>query len=182
MSRLPNDLYAVKDAPGTKGAGGKLRAGFTRNKTLLGVLGAVAVVGLALVARRKNAAGTDGASTSTPGTSTITAGSAYQPYDSSSADLYNAIQPQLEQLQQLARQMPAAATSGAGGQPWYASMTDSRRLGIVDLYAQIFQRDPTLAEVNREDATGRSLTQIRGDLLTWAKNNPTLLNNAYNPR
>jgi len=164
VSRLPNDLYAVKDAPGGgRGAGGKLRAGFTRNKTLLGVLGAVAVVGLALVARRKNAAGsTDGASTSTAGWATTpTAAGSYAPYDSSSADLYNAIQPQLEQLQQLARQLPPVDSSNVDSSKWYASESDARRLAIIDDYLTALGRDPSRSEVNFWDAQKFDLAGIR---------------------
>ena len=125
MSRLPQDLYGVREAPA--GTSSKLRGAFTRNKTLLGVIGAVAVVGLALVTRKKTAAASGAASPagSAAGTSTITAGSAYQPYDSSSADLYNAIQPQIEALQRLAQTTPTPTAPPSVPDGYYQAAGDA---------------------------------------------------------
>ena len=86
-----------------------LKAGLTRNKVALGVLGAAAVAALAWRARSESGTstssttGSTSATTGTAGVSTTpsyyTAGSSS--YDSTASDVYNAIQPQLEELSNL---------------------------------------------------------------------------------
>jgi hypothetical protein len=90
-----------------------LRATFTRNKMPLAAAGALLVVALAWRARTSakiNAAGTTptAAAAGTSATGTTAAGGTS--YDSTASDVYNAIQPQLEQLQQMASQIPVPGT------------------------------------------------------------------------
>jgi len=143
------------------------RALFERNKRTAAILGAVAVGGFALVARRRAAMGST--STSSTGTSsgpaatTSTYSASGQPavYDSTGTDVYNALQPQIEQLQQLARQIPVAgSTTPATPTSWTASETDPRRTEIITDYQSMLGRDPSRSEVNFWDTGGRNLSDI----------------------
>lgn len=78
----------------------QLKTTIARNKVPLGAAGAGVVVLLALRARNKGAGpsqGVDVAGTR-PGSTGYSAGYQAGPYDSSAADLYNAIQPEIEAL------------------------------------------------------------------------------------
>jgi hypothetical protein len=146
-----------------------VRAGFEKNKKPLAILGAVAVAGLAVVARRKSAMGsaTSTGSTSTSSTTPAAAtryGASTQQgaYDSTGSDVYNALQPQIEQLQQLARQIPVAGATPATATPTApAAPADPRRAQIISDYQMILNRTPGTYEVNAWDATGSTLDQIR---------------------
>lgn len=97
-----------------------LQATLTRNKGPLAAAGALVVVVLALRARTNGkiaAAGTTTPTATAAGVSATpyaySAGgqtSGASGYDSSASDVYNAIQPQLEQLQQLYSQIPVPGT------------------------------------------------------------------------
>ena len=141
-----------------------MRAGFNKNKKPLAVLGAVAVAGLAVVARRRSAMGTASSTTSTSSTTagaTTGYGATTQQaaYDSTGSDVYNALQPQIEQLQQLARQIPVAGVTPTATAP--ADPGDPRRAQIVADYQTFLHRTPGTYEVNAWDATGSTLDQIR---------------------
>lgn len=80
-----------------------LQALFAQHKTaVLGAAG-VGVVGLALYQRKKTGAGASTAAAAVPA-ATVTAnpqpGLSSAPYDSSAQDVYNALEPQLEQIAQ----------------------------------------------------------------------------------
>lgn len=87
---------------------GQLSAWFEQNKTVALGVAAAGVAGLALLQRRKSSGGAATGATagaSVPGTSPAagvvpTGGSLGGTYDSSTSDLYNALQPQLEQILQ----------------------------------------------------------------------------------
>lgn len=142
-----------------------LRAGFNKNKKPLAILGAVGVAGLAVVARRRSAMGSTGSTVPTSTSSTTPAATArygastQQAYDSTGSDVYNALQPQIEQLQQLARQIPVPGTTPATAAP--ADPGDPRRAQIVADYQTFLHRTPGTYEVNGWDATGQNLDQIR---------------------
>ena len=85
---------------------GKVKTALTRNKTGLMVLGAGAVAGLALVARNRAAGEPDTEERAGAG-SAVQAG-ALAPYDSTASDVYNAIQPQIEELRDLFLGVPVA--------------------------------------------------------------------------
>ena len=144
-----------------------MRAGFNKNKKPLAVLGAVAVAGLAVVARRRSAMGTASSTTSTSSTTagaTTGYGATTQQaaYDSTGSDVYNALQPQIEQLQQLARQIPVAGVTPTPATPAAAADPgDPRRAQIVADYQTFLHRTPGTYEVNAWDATGSTLDQIR---------------------
>jgi hypothetical protein len=114
-----------------------LRAGFEKNKKPLAIFGAVSVAGLAVVARRRSAMGTATSTASTSTSSTTPAAAAkygattQQAYDSTGSDVYNALQPQIEQLQQLARQIPVA---GATGTPAATPTSFARKPGTQAVY------------------------------------------------
>jgi hypothetical protein len=110
-----------------------VRAGFEKNKKPLAILGALVVAGLAVIARRKSAMGSttsSGSSSATPATSSGYTAATIQPaaYDSTGTDVYNALQPQIEQLQQLARQIPVAGagTASSGVQEYVRKTGDTR--------------------------------------------------------
>lgn len=143
----------------------QLRATLTKNKTALGALGVVAVGALAW--RARSSSSTDGAGASSSSGSSSVTPSSYSTggqgtYDSSSSDVYNAIQPQLEHLQELwdknqSTPIPVPVTADAP--------TDSRRDAITTDYKSILGRDPKLHEVNYWDATGADLSWIRSAIL-----------------
>ena len=175
MSRIPNDMYGVREAPAS--SGGTLRGAFTRNKTLFGVLGAVAVVGLALLTRKRStsASGTATTSGTTPATSTITAGTAYQPYDSSSADLYNAIQPQIEALQRLAQTTPAPTSTPSVPDGYYQAAGDAAiwkvANGKLDFLTQpeaVALGYPTPTIVSKDDPMWTMPVADPGKTVPWA--------------
>ncbi len=165
-----------------------LRGAFARNKTALAVLGAVAVAGLALVARKRGgAAGTGADVAATTGSSGSRLPSspygassqsyALAPYDSSASDVYNVLQPQIEALQNripingsLTEPSPAptpAETSPWAG-TWLASETDPRRLQIAEYYRDFLGRAPgeiSRKEINFQDASGLSLDQLRQNIV-----------------
>lgn len=80
----------------------RLRGGLTKNKAGLAVLGAAAVAALAWQARSSKAS----EPADSAGDSTLSSGGQLgtAPYDSTSSDVYNAIQPELEQIGQLLRE------------------------------------------------------------------------------
>ncbi len=98
---------------------GQLRAVFARNKKTLAVLGAVAVAGIAFIARSRGkvtspAAGTATASTTYSngsGSSSPTPYATTSTYDSTASDVYNSLQPQIEQLGQMLASTPVPDTS-----------------------------------------------------------------------
>ncbi|MBN9375100.1 MAG: hypothetical protein J0I40_06865, partial [Cellulomonas sp.] len=101
-----------------------LRAGFARNKKTLAILGAVAVAGFALLMRNRakttaaaaapatSYSNGAGATSSTPYATTSTS-----TYDSTASDVYNSLQPQIEQLQQMLSSTPVPNTSASPSVP-----------------------------------------------------------------
>ena len=154
----------------------RVRETLTKNKVALGVLGAAAVAALAWRARSSTSSGS--ATTTTPaGVSPTPAyystgaqtGSATG-YDSTASDVYNAIQPQLEDLRDLIGKaqspIPVPIVDDEPAPPPEPTaqptpVADQRRSGIVGFYRTILGRDAGNLEVNYWDATGQSLDQIR---------------------
>lgn len=112
----------------------KLRAAFTRNKVTLGVLGAAAVAGLALVARQRKAGdvAADPAASDAGGAGSAAQVAGYAAYDSTDSDVYNLIQPQLEELRRIATSIPVPTDpiDTAGTRSW-----------IRDLYRTTLRRE-----------------------------------------
>lgn len=164
----------------------QVKAALTKNKAVLGVLGAAAVAALAWRARSdKPATATPRAATTTPSPAPLPGyfSSGYQTagatgYDSSASDVYNAIQPQLEdvgarvdQLNDLfsrvstpipvPEQAPAGPSSlgyvayvpdsGSGG-AWFELFNDSSRRWVSAAEAKLTGIQPTVtlgdAEIN----------------------------------
>lgn len=102
----------------------KLRAAFTKNRVTLGALGVVAVAALAWRARTTQGAAdaTDSDVSQPAGTSTSPSYYTAGAYDSTATDIYNAIQPQLEELRQIASQIPVPGTETTpAASPSYAT-------------------------------------------------------------
>ncbi|MBN9327809.1 MAG: hypothetical protein BGO38_07900 [Cellulomonas sp. 73-145] len=146
-----------------------LRAGLTKNKTPLMALGAVAVAGLAWRARSQaKTPGSSGTTYSTGAGSTSPTPYSYAPtsggtsYDSTASDVYNAIQPELEQLQRLYSSVPVPGTptTPAPSPSWTASETDPRRQQIITDYQSQLGREPTRSDVNWWDNSGKNLADI----------------------
>lgn len=95
----------------------KITGPLSRNKVALGAVGVLAVLGLAWQARSKPGAGADAAQPAQPATSYSAGGqtAGIGGYDSTSSDVYNAIQPQLEALQRLYDQIPVPSPSSTAG-------------------------------------------------------------------
>lgn len=95
----------------------KLRGVFARNRVALGALGVLAVGALAWRARNDGATASSSAAgdvAQPAGTSTAPSyytGAGGTAYDSTSSDVYNAIQPQLEALQALYDRLPIPGTA-----------------------------------------------------------------------
>ncbi len=92
----------------------RLRAAFTKNRVAIGALGAAAVGALAWRARSEKSTAT---AQTTSDAQAAPAGSSALPsyytggaYDSTASDIYNAIQPQLEELRDLWGQIPVPGT------------------------------------------------------------------------
>lgn len=129
----------------------RLRELFTRNKVALAVMGVAAVVGLALVARKRAGSG-DVAEGGYGGTAQA---GALAPYDSTASDVYNAIQPQIEYLQNLARGIPVASdTPAPASLGVWAHYRDD---GTGGAYYELFD-DFTSRIVGSGEATVKNIT------------------------
>lgn len=144
-----------------------LRAALMKNKTALGVAGAVLVGALALRARSKT-----GTSSAVAAPATTTAGVSATPsyytagngaatgYDSTASDVYSAIQPQIEQLNtvvgSLAKTVPVPSTSpqgfyrAAGSQAVYQANADGTRTWL-DRGQYDALGDPQVQDIARND-------------------------------
>lgn len=158
---------------------GGLRNTIGRNKGLLGVAGAAIVAALAWRSRSAKAS-----TSAAPGASTGLAsyGAGYQTsaatgYDSTASDVYNAIQPQVEQTQEMLRGLrelwenptpptPVPAAPAAPAEPAF-KWGDERRDTIAGYYDAFLHRGGNvgLAEINAWDATGASLETIRAGIV-----------------
>lgn len=151
-----------------------LRAAITKNKVPLGVVGAGAVAALAWRSRSTSTSTSERSTSSTTGVTTSPAyysagGQMGGAYDSTSSDVYNAIQPQLEQLADLQRRLLDRTETAApspvpvpGPAPEY---TDPRREAIANMYRTILRREPDAAGLNAWDATGVDLDAIRSGIV-----------------
>jgi len=150
---------------------GQLRGTIGRNKAVLGVAGAAIVAALAWRSRSAKA------SAAAPGASTGLAsyGAGYQTsaatgYDSTASDVYNAIQPQVENMQRAFEEWQAATPPTpvpADPIPDVPAFKwgDSRRDTIAGYYDAFLRRAPGLGEINFWDATGKSLEGIRSRIV-----------------
>lgn len=150
-----------------------LKASLLRNKTGLAVAGAAIVAALALRARAKSSTSASSSSTGTianpsgasPTPSYYTAGNAGATgFDSSASDVYNALQPQIEQVNasiaDLKNTIPVPSTvTTTPAAP--APATDARQAAIAQDYQTFLGRTPAPFEVNYWDANGGTLDQIR---------------------
>jgi len=131
----------------------KLRAAVVKNKAAFGVLGAVAVAGLAWRARTTSGGGSDTSAPAAAGrTSTLpgyysTGGQsgAATGYDSTASDVYNAIQPQLEELTRLWESAKTPTPVPAAPEV----QTYVRKTGTERVYAAM--SDGTLKTIDRAD-------------------------------
>lgn len=150
---------------------GGLGATIGRNKGLLGVAGAAVVAALAWRSRSAKA------SPSAASTGLASYGAGYQTsaatgYDSTASDVYNAIQPQVEQTQEMLRGLrelwenpkPPTPVPAAPKTPAF-KFGDSRRDTIAGYYDAFLRRTPGLGEINFWDATGKSLETIRAGIV-----------------
>lgn len=153
---------------------GGLGATIGRNKAVLGVAGAAVVAALAWRSRSAKAS-----TSAAPGASTGMAsyGAGYQTsaatgYDSTASDVYNAIQPQIEQTQEMLQGLrelwdnptPPTPVPAEPAEPSFR-WGDQRRDTIAGYYQAILGRDPETAGLNGWDATGASLEAIRAGIL-----------------
>lgn len=114
----------------------KLRATFTKNRVALGALGAVAVAALAWRARTGTSADATAATDVAQPAGTSATPSYYTAtgaYDSTATDIYNAIQPQLEELRDIAAQIPVPGkTTAPAVAPGYYRPTGASSIYRVD--------------------------------------------------
>lgn len=144
---------------------GGLRNTIGRNKGLLGVAGAAVVAALAWRSRSAKASAAPGTST---GLASYGAGyqtSAATGYDSTASDVYNAIQPQIENLQRIWEEQQAATPPTPVPAAPEFKFGDSRRDTIAGYYDAFLRRTPGLGEINFWDATGKSLETIRAGIV-----------------
>lgn len=146
---------------------GKLRAAISKNRVALGALGALAVGALAWRARSSGqsepAVSAGGRASSTPAFySTGGQTSGASGYDSTASDVYNAIQPQLEELGRMLEEArnpaPIPVPVPEAEPPSYGT---SRRNAIAEWYRDILGREASLKEVNFHDRSKLTDDQIR---------------------
>lgn len=160
---------------------GGLRGTIGRNKGLLGVAGAAIVAALAWRSRSAKAS-TSAAPDASTGLASYGAGyqtSAATGYDSTASDVYNAVQPQLEQTQEMLRGLRELWENPTPPTPVPADPTpptpvpaepsfkwgDERRDTIAGYYDAFLHRGAGLPEINVWDATGASLEAIRAGIV-----------------
>lgn len=95
----------------------ELPAVLEKNKAAAAGVGAVAVVGFALYAKRKGAGSSTNAGAALSAGSQTAAASGGAAYDSSTSDLYNALEPQLEAIGNQLDQMQGPKTIPAPAPP-----------------------------------------------------------------
>lgn len=165
----------------------KLRAAFSKNRLALGGLGAVAVAALAWRARSEKSTGTDapaGDVTRPAGTSaTPSYYTATGAYDSTATDIYNAIQPQLEELRTIASKIPVPGSEttpaeapsmpngyyqAAGDQAVFKY--DDGNLDFLTFGEYQALGSPAYTQVSRDDPFwGKSKVLDAGVTLPWVK-------------
>lgn len=157
----------------------QLRAFIARNKVTIGVLGAGAVALLALRSR-SNATSSTGLTDAPTYSGTVGYSSGSQTsgatgYDSTASDVYNAIQPQIEELQGTAEWLrerwdaeqadtpptPVPTPVPAGPKDY----GDARRNAIANIYRSVLGREPDRVGLNAQDASGLSIDQLRANIL-----------------
>lgn len=160
----------------------QLVAGLRKNKTAVGVLGAGAVVVLAWRARSRSSSDVTPGGYTTAGGGVSTSPGYYSVggqtsgatgYDSTASDVYNAIQPQLENLQRLwedaqaekASPVPVPVPEVTTPTPKPAPPADPRRSAIAGFYTNFLGREAQRSEVNFWDSTGFDLDGIRTRIL-----------------
>lgn len=167
------------------GKGAKLEAQFARHKKpILGVAAAV-VLFLAWRARKSGATSTTSGTGATLSTTSApvggggatpayyTAGSGA--YDSTATDVYNALQPQIEYLQQLAQSIPVSDPYADTGATTSAPIDKGRALSAAD----VMVRDGSLGsagQIYRVEADGTA-TPITSS--TWSAFRNTTAGSGY---
>lgn len=152
---------------------GKLRTLFTKNRVALGALGAAAVAALAWKARtdKAGAAGDAPASDVSQPAGTSKTPAYYTgtgAYDSTATDIYNAIQPQLEELRELAGKIPVPGTPTT---PVEAPVTEesARSSSISSWYQQFLGRAAAPSEIAFWNGQKSDLGSVRTAIATSAE-------------
>lgn len=164
-----------------------LKAYVNAHKGPLGIAGALVVAGLALYARKRSAlakAGSPGGTTSSSTSGATSAGtySAYGqtvPYDSSATDVYNQLQPQIEALQQMSRNIPvSSAPTAASDLPdgYYQAAGDQAifkaKNGTLDFLTQpeaVALGYPTPTIVSKDDPMWKAPVLDPGFKIPWVQ-------------
>lgn len=137
----------------------QLSALFAQHRTAVLGGGAVAVAALALWQKRKKATGAAGAATAgaavpsiagtIPAAAVVPGGSVGSGYDSSAYDVYNALQPQLEQLRQTQGTTAAAAPAPVAS-TLFAPTYDNNYVRYADGTTAEVESDGSLLWLNQD--------------------------------